>query len=123
MAAKRAEPRARGRPPNGAQGAKRALLVAVNHYGNPQNDLPSCLKDAAQFKAVLQSHYGFQDFTELYDADATAAKVALAGFCRTQRRLIGWCSSTPATAISNRETAISKNAWYSATSTSTSMTA
>ncbi len=75
MAAKRVEPRARGRPPNGAQGAKRALLVAVNHYGNPQNDLPSCLKDAAQFKSVLQSHYGFESITELYDADATATKV------------------------------------------------
>jgi hypothetical protein len=75
MAAKRVEPRARGRPPNGAQGAKRALLVAVNHHGNPQNDLPSCLKDAAQFKSVLQSHYAFEDFTELYDADATATKV------------------------------------------------
>jgi hypothetical protein len=68
-------PRNSRRPDGSADASKRALLVAINDYGSPQNDLPSCLKDAAQFRSVLQSHYGFQDFTELYDKDATVANV------------------------------------------------
>ncbi|MGE4079601.1 MAG: caspase domain-containing protein, partial [Reyranella sp.] len=59
----------------GASRAGRALLVAINDYGDPQNNLPSCLEDAAQFREVLQSQYGFEDITELYDGDATAANV------------------------------------------------
>jgi hypothetical protein len=49
--------------------------VAINDYGNPQNNLPSCREDAAQFRSVLQSRYGFETFTELYDSDATVANV------------------------------------------------
>lgn len=56
-------------------GSKRALLVAINDYGSPQNNLPSCREDAAQFRSVLQSRYGFETFTELYDGDATVANV------------------------------------------------
>jgi len=74
MATKRAGPRAR-QGQGGGDPSKRALLVAINNYGNPQNDLPSCLEDAAKFRSVLQSHYGFENFTELYDGDATVANV------------------------------------------------
>jgi hypothetical protein len=73
MATQRTKQRPRLRP-GGAKSAgpaRRALLVAINDYGNPQNDLPSCLEDAAQFRSVLQDRYGFDDITELYDADAT----------------------------------------------------
>jgi hypothetical protein len=68
-------PRSSRRPDGSADASKRALLVAINDYGSPQNDLPSCLKDADQFRSILQSHYGFQNFTELYDKDATVANV------------------------------------------------
>jgi hypothetical protein len=67
--------RARRAPGGGARGSKRALLVAINDYGSPQNNLPSCLEDAAQFRSVLQSRYGFETFAELYDGDATVANV------------------------------------------------
>ena len=63
------------RAPGGGAGSRRALLVAINDYGNPQNDLPSCLQDAAQFRSMLQSRYGFETFAELYDGDATVANV------------------------------------------------
>jgi hypothetical protein len=49
--------------------------VAINDYGSPQNNLPSCLQDAVQFRSVLQSRYGFETFAELYDGDATVANV------------------------------------------------
>ena len=49
--------------------------MAINDYGSPQNNLPSCLEDAAQVRSVLQSRYGFETFTELYDGDATVANV------------------------------------------------
>ena len=74
MATKNAGRRSR-RAPSGARGPKRALLVAINDYGSPQNNLPSCLEDAAQVRSVLQSRYGFETFTELYDGDATVANV------------------------------------------------
>jgi hypothetical protein len=75
MVTKRAGPRLRQGQGGGGEASKRALLVAINHYGNPQNDLPSCLEDAAQFRSVLQSRYGFENFSELYDGDATVTNV------------------------------------------------
>ena len=77
MATQRTKQRPRLRP-GGAKSAgpaRRALLVAINDYGNPQNDLPSCLEDATQFRSVLQDRYGFDDIAELYDADATVDSV------------------------------------------------
>ncbi len=53
----------------------RALLVAINNYGSQQNNLPSCLEDAARFRSLLEERYGFDQFTELYDGDATVANV------------------------------------------------
>ncbi|XYI02333.1 caspase family protein [Sorangium sp. So ce1128] len=53
--------------------SKRALLIAINNYGNEENNLPSCLEDAARFRSLLSERYGFSDFKELYDGDATVA--------------------------------------------------
>ena len=39
---------------------KRALIVAINNYGGPPNDLPSCLEEMAAFCGRLIS-YGFRD--------------------------------------------------------------
>ncbi|WP_437528502.1 caspase family protein [Sorangium sp. So ce726] len=55
--------------------SKRALLTAINNYGNEENNLPSCLEDAAKFRSLLSERYGFSDFKELYDGDATVANV------------------------------------------------
>lgn len=55
--------------------SKRALLVAINDYGSQQNNLPSCLEDAARFRSLLGERYGFTDFQELYDGEATVANV------------------------------------------------
>ena len=52
-----------------------ALLVAINDYGSQQNNLPSCLEDARRFRSLLEERYGFDQFKELYDSDATVAKV------------------------------------------------
>lgn len=75
MATRNPSRRSRRAPGGGAGGSRRALLVAINDYGNPQNDLPSCLEDAARFRSALQSRYGFETFAELYDGDATVANV------------------------------------------------
>ena len=55
--------------------SNRALLVAINNYGSQQNNLPSCLEDAARFRSLLEERYGFDQFKELYDGDATVANV------------------------------------------------
>jgi hypothetical protein len=54
--------------------SKKALIVAINNYGGPPNDLPSCLEDARQFAGLLTS-YGFREITTLTDAQATIPKV------------------------------------------------
>jgi hypothetical protein len=75
MATRKAGRRSPREPGGGAKAPRRGLLVAINDYGSPQNNLPSCLEDAAQVRSVLQSRYGFDTFTELYDGDATVANV------------------------------------------------
>jgi hypothetical protein len=52
---------------------KRALLCAINDYGDPRNNLPSCLADADAFKQLLKASYGFADgdIREIYDGAAT----------------------------------------------------
>ena len=55
--------------------SNRALLVAINDYGSQQNNLPSCLEDASHFRSLLEERYGFADFKELYDGDASVANV------------------------------------------------
>jgi len=58
-------------------GARRALVVAINDYGDPRNDLPSCVADARAFREVLESGYGFEraDIKTLLDGDAVIEAV------------------------------------------------
>jgi hypothetical protein len=67
---------------------KRALLCAINDYGDPRNNLPSCLADAAAFKEVLKANFGFADaeIRELYDSAATMSGV---------RGGLGWLFDAP----------------------------
>ena len=65
---------------NGAKapsGKRRALVVAINDYGGPPNDLPSCLKDAREFVRALRDIYSFPEsqIRTLFDAAATAANL------------------------------------------------
>jgi hypothetical protein len=65
---------------NGAKapsGKRRALVVAINDYGGPPNDLPSCLKDAREFVRALRDIYSFPEsqVRTLFDGAATAANL------------------------------------------------
>ncbi len=40
--------------------AKRALLVGIDVYPDPQNNLNSCIADTVRFQGLLQSYYGFE---------------------------------------------------------------
>lgn len=58
--------------------AKRALLVGLNSYPDPENTLHGCLNDVRAVRALLQEHYGFQaghDVRLLTDADATTRAI------------------------------------------------
>ncbi|MCB9889373.1 MAG: caspase family protein, partial [Planctomycetes bacterium] len=59
------------------RGEKRALLVAINDYGDPRNNLPSCVADAHAFRAMLE-RYGFDasGLRMITDADATVEAVS-----------------------------------------------
>jgi hypothetical protein len=52
-------------------------MCAINDYGDPRNNLPSCLNDADAFKHLLKTYYGFDDanIRDLYDSQATVAEV------------------------------------------------
>jgi hypothetical protein len=54
---------------------RRALVVAINDYGGPPNNLPSCIADGNAFSRLLQASYSFRDVRTLYDAKATVANV------------------------------------------------
>jgi hypothetical protein len=41
--------------------ARRALLVGLNHYPNPANNLKGCVNDVLQTSKVLQEAYGFDN--------------------------------------------------------------
>lgn len=55
--------------------AKKALVVGINDYGSPQNNLPSCIADARAFGTFLERSYGFKEVRYLYDGDATRTRV------------------------------------------------
>lgn len=55
--------------------SKRALVVAINDYGGPPNDLPSCINDGKAFSQLLRERYGFPEIRTLFDAEATTANV------------------------------------------------
>jgi len=56
---------------------KRALLVGIDVYPDPQNNLNSCVADTLRFQGLLQAYYGFdaQGITVLHNSDATVANV------------------------------------------------
>ncbi len=58
-------------------GRRRALLVAINDYGDPRNNLPSCVADANAFREMLCKKYGFgpDEIQSLTDAEATSTAV------------------------------------------------
>ena len=58
-------------------GARRALLVAINDYGDPRNNLPSCVADAREFAALLEDSFDFEgdQIRVLLDGEATSAAV------------------------------------------------
>jgi hypothetical protein len=58
-----------------AMPAKRALVVGINDYGSPQNNLPSCVKDANNFASFLGQTHGFSEIHKLLDGEATRPRV------------------------------------------------
>jgi hypothetical protein len=59
--------------------AKRALLVGIDLYPDPRNNLNSCVADTQRFRGLLQNYYGFQpqDITLLHNSTATLANVRI----------------------------------------------
>jgi Caspase domain len=59
--------------------SKRALLVGIDIYPDPQNNLNSCVADTQRFRGLLQNYYGFQpqDITLLHNNAATLANVRI----------------------------------------------
>jgi hypothetical protein len=45
--------------------AKKALLVGINHYPNPENNLKGCINDVLLMSKILQEQYGFDDINNL----------------------------------------------------------
>lgn len=59
---------------------KRAVLVGIDDYGDPRNNLPSCVADTLAFKKLIEGPpYRFEIVRMLHDAEATldAVKEAL----------------------------------------------
>jgi hypothetical protein len=56
---------------------KRALLVGIDFYPDPRNNLNSCVADTLAFKALLQNSYQFDtaSISLLHNQDATLANV------------------------------------------------
>ena len=54
---------------------RKALVVGVNDYGGPPNDLPSCVNDANAITQLLQSKYGFKEVHTVRDGDATVDRL------------------------------------------------
>ena len=58
--------------------AKKALLVGLNHYPDPENTLRGCINDVRQVSGLLHAHFGFAGDSPirlLTDARATTAAV------------------------------------------------
>lgn len=58
--------------------AQRALLVGIDNYPDPRNNLNSCIADTLAFKGLLQGSYGFDSSSIqlLHNQDATLANVS-----------------------------------------------
>jgi len=59
--------------------SKRALLVGIDLYPDPRNNLNSCVADTQRVRGLLQNYYGFQpqDITLVHNSAATLANVRL----------------------------------------------
>jgi hypothetical protein len=57
--------------------AKKAFLVGLNQYSNPQFSLQGCVNDVQSMKSILTDLYGFQqaDVVTITDAAATNAAI------------------------------------------------
>ena len=58
---------------------KRALLIGIDQYPDPRNNLNSCVSDTLAFRNMLISAYGFDssDITLLHNNAATIGNVRL----------------------------------------------
>lgn len=56
-------------------GTRRALVIGIDDYGGPPNDLPSCGNDADAVGQLLQATYGFTEVRTLRDGEATVTRV------------------------------------------------
>ena len=57
---------------------RRALLVGLNHYPDPENDLKGCVNDVLQVSRLLQTGLGFDDAAQirlLIDERATTTNI------------------------------------------------
>ena len=65
---------------------KRALLVGLNHYPDPANNLKGCVNDVLMSSQHLQNNYGFavEDIRLLTDERATTANI---------RKRLAWLAS------------------------------
>jgi hypothetical protein len=65
---------------------KRALLVGLNHYPDPTNNLKGCVNDVLMSSQHLQNNYGFavEDIRLLTDERATTANI---------RKRLAWLAS------------------------------
>lgn len=55
---------------------KRAVIVGIDDYGDPRNNLPSCVADTLVFKDIIEGPpYRFEVVRMLHDADATIGAV------------------------------------------------
>lgn len=66
--------------------ARRALLVGVNDYRNPMDNLRGAVSDVNAMESILKVRYGFQDIVRLTDRDATRGQIleALRGLLLTR---------------------------------------
>jgi metacaspase-1 len=70
--------------------AKKAVLIGINRYRVPGNDLRGCVPDVKNMSRLLQKQYGFEagDITMITDLDATkkAMQEAIEGLVRGGKR-------------------------------------
>jgi hypothetical protein len=85
---------------------RKALVVGVNDYGGPPNDLSSCVNDANAITQLLQSKYNFKEVHTVRDGDATVARLEeelkwLAKASRPDDRLVFYFSGNGYTKLTD----------------------
>lgn len=53
----------------------KALIIGINQYGGPPNDLTSCTVDADAVARLIEKRYGFDELRTLQDDEATIERV------------------------------------------------